>query len=226
MKAHEIMTTDVVTAGPDTTVREIAAMLWSRHVSAVPVVDADGRVLGIVSEGDLCRRVAGEKGRRSWWLELLSREDAQARDYLKEHGRRAEDVMTRRIVSVTEETPVAEIAELLDLHRIKRVPVLRDGKLAGIVSRADLVRALMAGKPTTKAAASDNAIRTRFVSAMKKESWVGDSVVNFRVKGGVIEIVGFVGSEDQIRALRALAENIPGVKRVDTSHMQMETTYM
>src|SRR5262249_16380279 len=130
MLARDIMTSDVLAEGPEAPLREAATLLLSRHISAMPVVDAAGRLLGIVSEGDVCRRAEiGTGPRRSWWLDLISSDDAGARDYLKEHGQRVEDVMTRRVISVSEDTSALEIAELLELHRIKRVPVLRSGKL-------------------------------------------------------------------------------------------------
>ena len=142
MLARDVMTRGVLAVRAETPVEEIAALLLSRSISAVPVVDGDDRVVGIVSEGDLMRRTEAETYRRpSWWLELVSDPASLARDYVKTHGRRASDVMTRQVVSVTEDTPVDKIASLLDSRRIKRVPVVREGKLVGVVSRADLLTA-------------------------------------------------------------------------------------
>jgi CBS domain-containing protein len=222
MQARDIMSTDVFTVRPDTTVRDVAAMLLSRYVSAMPVVDEEGRVLGIVSEGDLIRRAeAGTGRRRSWWLELLAGTDALARDYLKEHGRLVEDIMTSPVVSVTEDTSAAEIAEILDSRRIKRVPVLRNGKVVGIVSRADLIRGMLRAQPSARAAQDDDGIEAELRKAMEAESWAKHLYVNFGVKNGVVTFAGSVGSDNQIRALRRMAEDIPGVREVDSSLLKV-----
>ena len=134
------MTTRVVAVAADTPVTEIAKLLLERQISAVPVVSDDRRLLGIVSEGDLTHGLGQEGAKRSWWLDLLASPQAKAEAYLKSHGRLASDLMTREVVSVTPDTPLPEIARLLEARRIKRVPVLRDGELVGIVSRADLLR--------------------------------------------------------------------------------------
>ena len=153
MRAMDVMTTNVITVSPDTSVQEVAKILSERSISGVPVVDAQNRLVGIVSEGDLLHRV--EMGtdrrpdrrtgrRRSWWLDTVGSDEELARAYVKSHGRTARDVMTSEVTSVSETTELADIANLLETKRIKRVPVVRDGKLVGIVSRANLVRALAA----------------------------------------------------------------------------------
>ena len=146
MKAKDIMTTPVVTIEPDTTVREIAALLLERRISGVPVVEA-GRLVGLVSEGDLLHRheIGTDRDRptRSWWLSLIDGDPCPA-EYVKSHARRARDIMTRDVISVAEDAPIAEIATVLETHRIKRVPVLRGEQLVGVVSRANLVQALAA----------------------------------------------------------------------------------
>ena len=140
MLARDIMTRNVLVVTPSMTVEEIARLLVTNRVSAVPVVDDNKTILGIVSEGDLLRRPeTGSGRRRSWWLELLSDTPTLASDYVKSHGRRARDVMTPRVISVTEDTELGDIADLLETRQIKRVPVARDGKLVGIVSRADII---------------------------------------------------------------------------------------
>src|SRR6516162_5964590 len=143
MRAMDVMTTKVITVGENATVPEAAKLLAEQGISAVPVIDKDDRVVGMLSEGDLLHRAeTGTERRRAWWLERLSATDELAGDYIKSHGGKVADVMTRDVVSVSEETPVADIAILLETNRIKRVPVFRDGRLIGIVSRANLVRAL------------------------------------------------------------------------------------
>ena len=154
MQARDVMTSPVLSVTSDVTVQEIARLLLDRHISAVPVVDGEGILLGLVSEGDLIHRAdAGTERHPSWWLGLVSDPEDDARSYLKSHGLRAGDVMTRNVVAVTEDAPIPEIAELLEKHRIKRVPVVRDGCVVGIVSRANLLQALVA-RPVNSAVQS------------------------------------------------------------------------
>jgi CBS domain-containing protein len=158
MQAQDVMSTKVVTVAPDTPVTEIAKLLVERQISAVPVVFDDRRLLGIVSEGDLVHGLGQERAKRAWWLDLLTSPQTRAETYLKDHGRLACDVMTRSIISVTPDTTLPEIARLLEARRIKRVPVLREGELVGIVSRADLLRAF-ALRPAADASADDRELR-------------------------------------------------------------------
>ena len=152
MHAKDVMTTVVITATAQTPIEKIAKLMLERRISAVPVLDAEGRVEGIVSEGDLIRRAeSGTAGRRSWWLDLLAGRDATVVDYMKSHGRTAGDVMTREVLTIGERTPLAKIATLLERHRIKRVPVVRNGRLVGIVSRANLLQGLVAEKAASGA---------------------------------------------------------------------------
>ncbi len=151
MKARDVMTTDVATANPDTPTRDIAALLLKRGISAVPIVDSGGAPIGMVSEGDLVGRdEAAREARRDWWLTLLAEGNPLHEDFLaslRTPERRAREIMSAPVVTVEEDTPVAEIARLLTAYRIKRVPVVRDGRIVGIASRADLLRALAAESP-------------------------------------------------------------------------------
>lgn len=146
MDAASIMTRDVITAGPDTTVGAVAKLLTEHGISALPICDKDGTLLGMLSEGDLMRPFSqANELRRSWWLNLLAEGtdlSPQFAEYIRLDNRRARDLMKTEVISASEGTSAPELAELLTLHRIKRVPILRDGKLVGIVSRADLVRAM------------------------------------------------------------------------------------
>lgn len=217
MLARDVMTTSVVTVSPATSVQEVAQLLLEHHISAVPVVDAEGRLAGIVSEGDLIRRPEmGTEPRQSWWLTLLGGPEDSARDYVKVHGRRASDVMTRRVVTVAEDTPVAEIARLLEERRIKRVPVVRDGRLVGIVSRADLVRALASQPaPAAKAAPSDRALREQVLRALLSAGVTVPSHVNVVVTEGVVHLWGLAESDEGRRACRVAVEGVPGVRAVE-----------
>jgi CBS domain-containing protein len=229
MRAMDVMTTGVITVAPDTSVQALAKLLSERGISGVPVVDAADRLVGIVSEGDLLHRV--ETGterpvgcRRSWWLDTIASDQELARDYVKSHGRTAKDVMTREIISVAETTDLAEVAMLLETKRIKRVPVLRDGKVVGIVSRANLVRALAVTKSdaVVDTAADDHTIRAKLLAELMGQDWfktqdwfkiwaadviVRDRVVHFWVAANQ--------TDEERQALRVAAENIAGVRRVE-----------
>lgn len=223
MYAKDVMTTHVVTVAPETPVREVAMLLAERAISGVPVVDRNNRMVGIVSEGDLLHRT--ETGterhpehRRSWWLDGIAAERDMARDYVKSHGRTAGDIMTRNVVSVTEETDLGEIATLLETHRIKRVPVMRDGQLVGIVSRANLVRALAAAPvPATAAAnADDRSIRHSLISELQHQEWVKLWPADIIVRDRVVHFwVADDQPEEQREAMRIAAENTPGVAKVE-----------
>jgi len=218
MLAKDVMTKQVVTVPPGTSVPEIARLLLQRRISAVPVVDADGRVLGIVSEGDLIRRPeVGGARRRSWWLSLLSGSGNDPAEYVKAHGGQAGDVMTRPVVTVAEDTPAEDIARLLEERRIKRVPVVRRGKLVGIVSRADLLRGLASTKarPRQPARASDRAIRDKLVKRLEREPWAPLGQLNVIVTDGVVHLWGLVDSAEQRRALQVAAREISGVRAVE-----------
>jgi CBS domain-containing protein len=218
MKASDVMVTDVVTAKPDSSVYDVAELLLTNRISAVPIVDDAGKLLGMVSEGDLLRRGEADTGHeRSWWLKLLMGRELLAAEYLKEHSRRVRDVMTRGIVSAEPDTPVADIATLLERYRIKRVPIVRDGKVVGIVSRANLIQALatLRTKATQPQSVADTELREKVVSRLKSEPWVRPSLVNVTVTDGTVDLWGIVGSSVQKHALRAAVEIIPGVKAVN-----------
>lgn len=215
MEARDVMTAPVVTVRPQTSVEEVARLMLERRISAVPVVDDKGRVQGIVSEADLIRRVeSGTERHRSWWLDLLADRDGKAFDYAKSHGRTAGDVMTRRVVTVSERTPLEKIATLLERHRIKRVPVVRGGRVVGIVSRANLLHGLVAQKTVGGAAvATDRRIRAQLIKELE-QAGVDKSQLNVVVAKGVVELWGFVETDAQKRALAIAARNVKGVKRV------------
>src|SRR5690606_8514615 len=140
MQASDVMSTPVISVTEDTSVAEVARLLLRHGISAMPVLGANGRLLGIVSEGDLVRRVeSGTEREASWWLRLFGDSEERVRDYAKTHGRRVTDVMTREVTTVNEDASLPEIAALLERRRIKRVPVMRGGEVVGIVSRANLL---------------------------------------------------------------------------------------
>jgi CBS domain-containing protein len=218
MKASDVMVTDVITVNPNGNVQDVAALLLTNRISAVPVVDDAGKLVGMVSEGDLLHRAeAGTGHERSWWLKILMGRELLAAEYLKEYGRRVCDIMTCEVVTAAPETPVAEIATLLERHHIKRVPIVRDGKIIGIVSRANLIQAIATyGKKTPlPQPIGDTELRDKVVSRLKSEPWVRPSLVNVTVTDGTVDLWGIVDSSVEKQALRAAVEVTPGVKAVN-----------
>jgi CBS domain-containing protein len=221
MKARDVMASPVITVQPGSSVREVAKLFVERHISGAPVVDDGGKIVGIVSEGDLLhRRETGTQRRRSWWLHLLARPDTLAADYVREHAPRIADVMSRDVVSVGPDTALRDIAQLLEARRIKRVPVVENGQLVGIVSRANLVQALASASNPEAVTASDSAIRDKLVEHLKHQPWARDALVNVTVADGVVGLWGVVRSDAEHRALRVAAEATPGVVKVD-DHLAM-----
>jgi CBS-domain-containing membrane protein len=227
LTAADVMTTGVITVAPDVTVRDIATLLRSKRISGVPVVDAAGHILGIVTEGDLILReaITGEH-RRSWWLSLFDDPNVVARDYAKTHGRVAKDIMTTPVISVGPATMVSEIAKTLERHRIKRVPVVHDNKLLGIVSRSNLLQALAAADVSRPSVNDDRAIREQLLAELQKQHWVHMGLKNVVVQDGVVSLWGMVSSDDERRALRIAAENVPGVKGVEDNLTSIPTHRM
>lgn len=215
MRAGEVMTTGLLTLPPDAPLHAVAGLLAERGVSGAPVVDAEGRLLGMVTEGDLIRRLAAkEEGPVSWVAGLLAPAAGQAARFAKAHGRRARDVMTTDLVTATEETPIEQVAQLMESHGIRRVPVLRDGVLVGIVARGDLVRALCAPEPAPAPEASDARIRHALSRAMAAQPWIDRWFLMADVRDGVVTFHGFCRSAEVRNGLRVLAEGIEGVREV------------
>lgn len=218
MQAIDIMTTSVVTIPQDAKIEDAVRLMLGHHISALPVVDADGGLKGLISEGDLMRRVREpEAPRRSWWLELLDGPGNGAQDFVMLKSQRVADVMSREIVSVEEDTPVGTIARLLEKHRIKRVPVLRAGRVVGIVSRANLLHALSAVPDQVVQAPpeSDRALRELIDAALKEVPGVAVNLITYTVDKGHVVVWGVADSDFQEKAIRVAVENVPGVRSTD-----------
>lgn len=219
MLAKDIMTTEVVTVAPDTPVAEIAATFLERRISAVPVSDDGTSVIGIVSEGDLMRRPEADTDKRpgSWWLAIFRDASELASAFKKSHGQTAADVMTKNPIVISEEMPVAEIAEILEKNHIKRVPVTSYDALVGIVSRANLLRALAARKdsPMAPVKKSDEEIHDALMAMLGEEAWVERGMINAIVSDGIVQLWGLVKSSAEVEAYTVAAREIPGVKSVE-----------
>jgi len=215
MKAMDVMVRDVITVSPDDDVADAVKLLAEYDVSALPVVDDDDTVIGMISEADLLRREEiGTQKERRWWLEAVTPATKLAEEFAKSHGRRVDEVMSSNVVSASEDTPLAEIATLLERHRIKRVPILRDGRLVGIVSRANLIQALASSQARPGAVSSpdsDRSIRLQLLDRLGDETWTDFGERNVIVSDGVVHLWGLVGSAAEHKALLALAEGVPGV---------------
>ena len=217
MRATDVMVTNVITVRSDTSVREIAEILLANRISAVPVLDKAGNMVGIVSEGDLIHRVeVGTERHPSWWLEFMAGKQTLAQEFIKSHARRAADLMTRNVITVKADTPLGELASLLEKHRIKRVPVVDDsGKIIGIVSRANLVQALINLRPeiASDKTIGDSVLRGNILAQLRSEPWWPGGV-EITVRSGDVELWGIVESQVQKDAIRIAIEVMPGVRTV------------
>lgn len=217
MKAPDIMTRDVATVSPDTSVRDIAALMVEKHISGVPVLTDDGKIIGMVSESDLLHRAeVGTERKHKWWFRTFADPNAAAHEYAKAHGLKAHDVMSRYVISVRDDAELRDVADILDKQRIKRVPVVHEGRLVGIITRGDLVRALSQVQISKTAKKIDNAaLHKTLHDRIRTLSWINDSYIHLTVNDGVVELWGFVVSTDQQNALLALVEETDGVSRVE-----------
>jgi len=217
MQAKDIMTRDVATVPPDASVREVARLMTDRRVSGLPVVAEDGRVIGILTASDLLHRIeTGAERRPSWFSSFFASPDELARQYAKDHGRKAHEVMSRHIVSVLEDASLSEVADVLDRNGFKRVPVTRDGMLVGIISRGDLVRVLSQMSLSETAPRSDDAALQRAIlQQVRQQPWLDSGFVNITVKDGTAEVWGTVASAEQHRALLVLVTEVAGTTAVE-----------
>jgi CBS domain-containing protein len=214
MQARDVMTEQVITVTPDAAVTEVARLLLEKGISAVPVKDAEGEIIGMVSEADLMHRVEiGRAKPRRWWITLSQAELADA--YAKTHGLKARDVMHEGVHSVSPETDLMDVVSTMERLRIKRVLVMEDRRLRGIVTRSNLLRAFLAGRVALEAKQGDRAIRATILEELGDQLWTTITSNNVMVVDGVVRFWGHVSSDEERKALRAAAENVPGVKRVE-----------
>jgi CBS-domain-containing membrane protein len=217
MQAADIMTLGAATIRPDASVGEAAKVMLQYQVSGLPVVDDKGELVGIITEGDLLRRPElGTERRRPRWLEFLLGPGRLAEEYTHSHGRRVADVMVKDVVTITPETRLDDIVQLMERRGVKRLPVVDGRKVVGIVSRANLLRVLARIAETAPAlTADDQAIRERIMNELDRLDWAPRSALNIMVEDGVVQLWGAVADERERQALLVLVENVPGVKRVE-----------
>jgi len=222
MKARDVMVSPVIVVGENETVRDVAKLLIAKRISAVPVVDRGGKVIGIVTEADLLHRAeAGTERPVSWWLSLISGDRAVADDYVKSHALKVKDVMTRDVKTADPDTPLVEIADLFEEQHIKRVPIVsKGGDLVGIVSRANIIQVIASARPKLEISLSDATIRKKLLDELKKQPWSHVNRLNVTVVGGVVNLWGFVESEKERQAITVAAETISGVTGINDHLMR------
>lgn len=215
MRAHQIMTRDVVTIGPEASIVEAANIMMTHHVSGLPVIDGDGELIGVISEGDFLRRVEiGTERKRARWLRLLLGPGQTASDFVHEHGRKVGEIMTRHPFTVRSDATVADIVRAMEKYQIKRLPVMQDGRMVGIITRKNLLQAVACMAHDTPAAqACDDSIRAKVIAAIDHNDWrpFGLSVL---VRNGAVHLSGVITEERSRKAAVVAAENVCGVKEV------------
>ena len=227
MKARDVMVSPVITVSESCTIRDLAKLLFDNRISGVPVVSADGKVVGMVSEADLMHRSEiGTERPSSWWLALISGERALAAEYVQSRALKVKDVMATDVQSAHPDTPLVEIAEIFEEKHIKRVPILNEmGELVGIVSRANIVQAIAAARPQLEVNLPDTMIREKLITELKKQPWSHVHKLNATVTNGTVDLWGFTESEKERQAIRVAAESIPGVVAVN-DHLMREPAFI
>jgi CBS domain-containing protein len=220
MQAENVMTRQVISIDPDATVLQAARLMLQHRISGLPVIDKAGKLVGIISEGDfLRRRETRTEHRRSRWLEFLMGPGRMADEYSHSHGSKVSEVMSTEVQAVDDVTPLEDIVVLMERYRIKRVPVVCGGQVVGIITRSNLMHAMVSlARAAQSPAEDDAAIRERLLDELKKEQWAPAATTNVVVHDGVVELWGVIIDERQRVAIKVAAENIPGVKEVN-DHM-------
>lgn len=226
MKALDVMARTVISVDPDATVLQAARQMLQHRLSGLPVIDKGGNLVGILSEGDFLRRRETQTERKhSRWLEFLMGPGKLAAEYTHSHGSKVAEVMTVDVCSVTEDTPLEDVVELMERRRIKRVPVVRGKQVVGIITRANLMHAMVSlARTAPKDAKDDTTIREKLLAEMQKEKWAPTAMVNVVVRGGVVELWGSIFDERHREALKVMAENISGVQAVKDHLVWIEPT--
>jgi CBS domain-containing protein len=216
MIVADVMTRNCITIAPDATVEEAVNLMLNRHISGLFVVDKAGDLAGVITEGDLLRRdELGTQRNRPWWLRLLASPARQAADFTKANGRHVRDVMTEDVLSIAEDSALEDVVAMMESNRIKRLPVTAGGKVVGVVSRSDLLRALIGRARTSEPLATDDrTIRTGILNALEAQSWAPMTTLNVTVANAVVDIWGTITNEEERRAISVVVENTQGVKAV------------
>lgn len=216
MIVSDVMTRNVISVAPDATVEDAVRLMLARNISGLFVVDQAGDLAGVVTEGDLLRRdEIGTERHRSWWLRLLASPARQAADFVHAHGRHVRDVMTEDVISVAHDAPLEAVVATMEKNRIKRLPVTRDARVVGVVSRSDLLRALVGRiRDVAPVATDDRTLRSVILDTLEAQSWTPMTTLNVTVSKGVADVWGTITNEEERHAIRVVVENTPGIKTV------------
>ena len=216
MKAMDVMQRELITTTAETAIDDAVRLMVAHRISGLPVVDATGALLGILSEGDLLRRTElGTQARTPAWIGWLTGQGRAAREYVREHARKVGEIMTTPAISVAPQTELAEVVALMESRRIKRVPVVEDGRLVGMLTRCDLMRALESLLPKVDARpVADARLRLQLLALLREQKWAPRGCVDVKVVDGVVELLGVITDERTRQAVQVLAENTPGVRDV------------
>lgn len=217
MKVSDVMTRRVISVSPEATIREAIKLMLKNHISGLPVVAHEDKLVGIVTESDFLHRPeTGTERKRSRWLDALFGPAEAAKDYVRQHGLKVQEVMTRDPVTVTEVAPLDQVVQIMETHKIKRLPVMRRSKVVGIVSRADLMLALASIlRSAQRHADNDEVIRQAIMASIREQSWTTGTFVDVIVRNGIVDLWGTITDGAQRKALNVLVESTPGVKRVE-----------
>lgn len=211
MYVSDVMSSNVICVHAESRIVDAIRLMLDKHISGVPVVDGGGKVVGMVTEGDLMRRAEiGTQKQHASWLSWLVSDARRAQDYFHSHTQRVSDVMTADVISVSPTTPLDQAVALIEKNRVKRLPVLREGRVIGILARADVLRAIMR-QLAADTDPTDAEIGLRVEEELKKQPWAPLEMVDVTVRSGVVELRGMVTDPRFKDALRVLAENVPGV---------------
>jgi len=216
MKASDVMTPNVVSVTPESSILQAARLMLQKNISGLPVITTQGELVGIITEGDFLRRKeTSTQRRRSRWLEFFAGPGKLADEYVHASGRVVQEVMTTPAQTVSEDTPLDDVVHLMERHRIKRLPVMRGNRVVGMISRANLLRAVVKlGHEAETISPDDKQIRDRFLAELKQQPWAPLALIDVTVKNGTVTLKGALTDEREREALRVMAENIRGVKKV------------
>jgi CBS domain-containing protein len=224
MIVADVMTRNCISIAPEATVEEAVHLMLSRRISGLFVVDKTGELAGVVTEGDLLRREElGTQRHRPWWLRLLASPARQAADFTRANARHVRDIMTENVLSIPQDAPLEDVVETMEKNRIKRLPVTADGKVVGVVSRSDLLRALIGRVRNVEPLATDDrSIRTSIMDALEAQPWAPMTTLNVTVAGGIVDVWGTITNEQERRGIRVIAENTQGVTAVNDHMVYIE----